>query len=82
MRARCRYFGKVVDEKGTLFKNIELHSLYDSDASKVNILKKLEELSAKVHQEDVFIFYYAGHGSMVDNQFFFIPTESSRLYDL
>ncbi len=75
-------FGKVLDEKGSLFKNIELHNLYDAEASKVNILKKLEELSAKIHQEDVFIFYYAGHGSMVDNQFFFIPSESSRLYDL
>lgn len=81
-RSDAESFGKIVDEKGTLFKNIELHSLYDADASKTNILKKLEELSTKIHQEDVFIFYYAGHGSMVDNQFFFIPTESSRLYDL
>jgi WD40 repeat protein len=75
-------FGKVLDEKGSLFKGLELHTLYDEDASRVNILKKLDELSGKIHQEDVFIFYYAGHGSMVDNQFFFIPTESSRLYDL
>ena len=75
-------FGKVLNEKGSLFKNIELHSLYDGEASRSNILKKLEELSAKIHQEDVFIFYYAGHGSMVDNQFFFIPSESSRLYDI
>lgn len=81
-RSDAESFGKVVDEKGTLFKNIELHSLYDTDATKENILKKLEELAGKVHQEDVFIFYYAGHGSMVDNQFFFIPTGSSRLYDL
>ncbi|MEJ0057092.1 MAG: caspase family protein [Bacteroidota bacterium] len=41
----------------------------------------MDELSSKVHQEDVFIFYYAGHGSMVDDQFFFIPTGSLRLYD-
>lgn len=75
-------FGKVVDEKGSLFKGIELHTLFDADASRANILKKLDELAGKIHQEDVFIFYYAGHGSMVDNQFFFIPTESSRLYDL
>ena len=81
-RPDAESFGKVLDEKGTLFKNIELHSLYDADATKENILKKLEELAGKVHQEDVFIFYYAGHGSMVDNQFFFIPTGSSRLYDL
>ena len=81
-RPDAESFGKIVDEKSSLFKNIELHSLYDADATKDNILKKLEELSTKVHQEDVFIFYYAGHGSMVDNQFFFIPTGSSRLYDL
>jgi WD40 repeat protein len=81
-RPDAESFGKIVDEKSSLFKNIELHSLYDADATKDNILKKLDELSTKVHQEDVFIFYYAGHGSMVDNQFFFIPTGSSRLYDL
>jgi len=76
-------FTEALNEKGNLlFKNIELHSLYDQDASKENILKKLDELAGKIHQEDVFIFYYAGHGSMVDNQFFFIPTESLRLYDL
>ncbi|MBX2914194.1 MAG: caspase family protein [Cyclobacteriaceae bacterium] len=75
-------FGKVLDEKGSLFKSLELHNLYDEEASRANILKKLDELAGKIHQEDVFIFYYAGHGSMVDNQFFFIPTESSRLYDL
>jgi hypothetical protein len=32
-------FGKVLDEKGSLFKGIELHNLYDEDASRVNILK-------------------------------------------
>lgn len=74
-------FGKAVDAKG-LFKNVQLHSLYDMEASRANILKMLDELSTQVHQEDVFIFYYAGHGSMVENQFFFIPSESLRLYDL
>lgn len=75
-------FGKVLNEKGSLFKNLVVHNLYDADASRLNILKKLDELATQIQQEDVFIFYYAGHGSMVDNQFFFIPTESSRLYDL
>jgi len=45
----------MVDE-GKLFKSIELHSLFDEDASQVNILKKLDELAAKIHPEDVFIF--------------------------
>lgn len=75
-------FQKMVDHQTGLYKNIEVHSLYDTDATRANILGKLEELSAKIHPEDVFIFYYAGHGSMVDDRFFFIPSESLRLYDL
>jgi WD40 repeat protein len=74
-------FGKAVDSDG-IFKKIVVHSLFDAEASRSNILKKLDELSSEIHPEDVFIFYYAGHGSMVENQFFFIPTEAARLYDL
>jgi uncharacterized caspase-like protein len=65
-----------------LFKNVELHTLYDEDASRQKILTTLDELTAKINQEDVFIFYYAGHGSMVDDNFYFIPSESLRLYDV
>ena len=79
----AKSFGDQVKQSGTqLYKNLELHTLYDTEASRGNIMAKLDELAGKVHQEDVFIFYYAGHGSMVDDRFFFIPSESSRLYDL
>jgi WD40 repeat protein len=74
-------FRKIIDEQGKLFKRVEVISLYDAQATRMNILKALDEISEKVNQEDTFIFYYAGHGSMVENQFFFIPTESARLYD-
>jgi uncharacterized caspase-like protein len=75
-------FSKLMDEKGSdLFKSTELHTLYDEDASREKILAKLDELTKKINSEDVFIFYYAGHGSMVDNKFYFIPTETLRLYD-
>lgn len=82
-RPDAQSFSEMLNQKGNaLFKSVELHTLYDQEATRVNLLKKLEELAGKIHPEDVFIFYYAGHGSMVDNQFFFIPTESARLYDL
>jgi len=81
-RSDAESFNQIMNKKGALFKNTEVHELYDANATKVNILKKLDELSEKIQQEDVFIFYYAGHGSMVDNRFFFIPSESARLYDL
>lgn len=75
-------FGKMMSDHGTqLYKNLEIHTLYDEEATRENILRTLDEMAAKIHQEDVFIFYYAGHGSMVDDQFFFIPTGSLRLYD-
>lgn len=80
-RPDAQSFIEVMEKKGTLFKNVELHTLYDQEASRANILKKLDELSSKIHPEDVFVFYYAGHGSMVDNAFYFIPSESLRLYD-
>jgi WD40 repeat protein len=75
-------FGELMDDRGAgLFKSLQLHTLYDENATRAGILKKLDDLAANIRPEDVFIFYYAGHGSMVDNQFYFIPTESSRLYD-
>lgn len=81
-RSDAASFSKVVDEKGVqLFKEVQLHTLYDKDATRQKILATLDELSRTIHQEDVFIFYYAGHGSMVDDKFYFIPTESIRLYD-
>ncbi|HKZ37424.1 MAG TPA: caspase family protein, partial [Chryseolinea sp.] len=81
-REDAQSFSKLIkDDSRQLFKNVELHTLYDKEATREKILKKLDELSFKVNQEDVLIFYYAGHGSMNDNKFYFIPTESSRLYD-
>lgn len=75
-------FSKLMDEKGaSLFKSIELHTLYDEQATREKILSKMDDLATRVNPEDVFIFYYAGHGSMVENQFYFIPTETLRLYD-
>ena len=76
-------FEKIIDQKGVkLYKNLEVHTLYDGEATRASILYKMDELASKIQQEDVFIFYYAGHGSMVDDRFFFIPSESVRLYDL
>lgn len=81
-RPDAESFEKLMRQSGALLhKRLEVHTLYDQQATRFNILKKLDELALKIEQEDVFIFYYAGHGSMVDEKFYFIPTESLRLYD-
>jgi WD40 repeat protein len=75
-------FSKLLKEKGQkMFKKIELTTLYNEEATKGNILKTLNELAKKIQKNDVFIFYYAGHGSMTEDQFFFIPSECTRLYE-
>lgn len=82
-RPDAEAFTRLMQEKSSaLYKSVEFITLYDREASSDKILTTLDELALKIHPEDVFIFYYAGHGSMVDDRFFFIPTESIRLYDL
>jgi hypothetical protein len=80
-RADAEAFSKIIRERSSsLFKKIEIHELIDTAATRNNILSLMDELSGIVKPEDVLLFYYAGHGSMVENKFFFIPTESVSLY--
>jgi WD40 repeat protein len=80
-RADAEAFSNIIQDRSSgLFKKIEIHELVDTEATKSNILSLMDELSRIVKPEDVLLFYYAGHGSMVENKFFFIPTESVSLY--
>ncbi|MBN2519194.1 MAG: caspase family protein, partial [Bacteroidales bacterium] len=77
----AKAFVNLINEKGNkLFKKIEVYELFDKQATKVNILQALDEISNQITKEDVFIFFYAGHGSIVNNYFYFITTESISLY--
>lgn len=64
-----------------IFQDVVVKELYDEDASKEGILSALSSLTSLMTLNDVFIIYYAGHGSVVEDEFYFIPTESVRLYD-
>ncbi|MEO9966388.1 MAG: caspase family protein [Reichenbachiella sp.] len=75
-------FLKLVKTKGKkLFNKIEVYSLFNEKATKENILSTLDDIAVDARPQDVFFFYYAGHGSMVEGNFYFIPTENIRLYD-
>ena len=71
----------VIDKSKKLFKDINLFTLYDTDATKNNVLLKLDEIARQSKPEDVFTFYFAGHGSFVDNRFYLVTSENARLYD-
>lgn len=75
-------FLKLVKTKGKkLFNKTQVYSLFNEEATKVNMLAMLDEIAANARPQDVFFFYYAGHGSMVEGNFYFIPSENIRLYD-
>lgn len=48
----------------TIFESVQTIFLSDDQAVKPTILSKFEEVKAKAAKEDVFVFYYAGHGVM------------------
>ncbi|MDH5367182.1 MAG: caspase family protein [Cyclobacteriaceae bacterium] len=76
-------FLKMVKQRGKkLFNKTEVYSLFNEEATKENILSTLDEIALNAKPHDVFLFYYAGHGSMVDGDFYFIPTDNIRLYDI
>lgn len=66
--------GKVVEQGATLYKpqNIHHELLADKEATKVNILNRISELSAKVKPTDSFILFVAGHGVLLQNQYFML----------
>ncbi len=75
-------FAKQMKKQGeTIYANVKLHQIYDRDATKENILQRINQLRDQVSMNDVFVFYYAGHGSIVDNKFYLVSSGASRLYD-
>lgn len=66
-----------------VFSGIEVYPLYDQEATRANILGTLDMIHQEAGPRDVFIFYYAGHGLMSDEnspQFYMAPYEVAQLY--
>ncbi len=82
-------FAEVMSQRGhKLFKSINKIELYDANATKETIIKALKDIAAKAKPEDVFVFYYAGHGSLDeehkdaegDSPFYFVPSDVTKMY--
>lgn len=80
-KADAQGFINLVKEKSKpLFDKVEVIELFDEEATKENIFQRLNLISKIIKPEDVLYFYYAGHGSMIDGTFYFVPTENVKLY--
>jgi len=70
----------------SIFESVTIEEIYDTSATKQDIVTAINEIAAKINPEDVFVLYYAGHGVMSDPlpgeqpQFFLIPTDVVKMY--
>lgn len=68
-----------------LFDKVVVTSLRNSKVTKASIITAIKEVQAKAKEQDLFIFYYAGHGVMSEStnaqsQFYLIPHDVTQLY--
>lgn len=77
------FIDKVVEKNKGIYKAIHPVEIYDKDATRANIIKGFKDISRKAKAEDVFVFFYAGHGSMnleKEDSFYLVPTDVTKLY--
>jgi len=73
----------TISEKGkSIFRNINLQTVFDEQATSVGIESALNRVEQSARPEDVFVFYYSGHGVMSeeDMDFYFVPYDVTEIY--
>ena len=83
----ARSFTKALAAGGdTLFSEIMTYNIENSRANKLEILATIETIKQQIRPQDVFVFYYAGHGVMSDKSkeneadFFIVTQDILNLY--
>lgn len=74
---------KLIEHGSKMFKSVRKTEIYDTEATRDNIIKGFESVIAQAKPEDVFVFYYAGHGTLDeehDNEYYLVPTDITKLY--
>ncbi|MDW8230502.1 MAG: caspase family protein [Saprospiraceae bacterium] len=64
-----------------LFANLHVHRVSDGQATRDGIVAALEQVKKQARPQDVFLFYYAGHGVLDDkNRYYLVPHDVTQLY--
>lgn len=79
---------KLMEQSKRIYKSINKVELYDENATKKNIMAAFKSIATKAQPQDVFLFFYAGHGSLDEENkdkdgespFYFVPTDVTKLY--
>ncbi|CAL1520895.1 caspase family protein [Chitinophaga sp. MM2321] len=65
----------------SLFSKVNTHFITDASASKAGIMKAFNEIKTNARPNDLFVFYYAGHGVLNDaKDFFLVPHDVTQMY--
>lgn len=70
-----------------LFGKVEVTIINDANATKTGILAAIEKIKSASKAEDVFVFYYAGHGVMSTGTetekplFYLVPHDVTKMYE-
>jgi len=68
---------------GGLFSKTKVYFIADAEAMKVNIENTFNKIISEAKPQDIFIFYYAGHGVMTaeaSKEFYIVPYDVTQLY--
>ncbi len=68
---------KLLIQAATVYKpeNIHYELLTDAAAGKANIIGRINELSKTVRPDDEFILFVAGHGVLLQNQYYMLTSD-------
>jgi WD40 repeat protein len=77
------FIDKIQQTGKNIFKSINPIEIYDDNATKENIVAAFKSIMMKAKPEDVFLFYYAGHGTLDEEnneEYYLVPTDITKLY--
>jgi WD40 repeat protein len=61
---------------GLFQRGVNVKSILDSDATASNIENELDRMLQSVDRDDTFVLYLAGHGTVLDETYYFLPYET------
>lgn len=74
---------KLTERSKIIFKGVNRVEIYDEEATKENITTGFKAMISRAKPEDVFMFYYAGHGTLDEEnneEYYLVPTDVTKLY--
>lgn len=77
------FIDKIQTTGKNIFRSINPIEIYDENATKENITTAFKSVIARARPEDVFLFYYAGHGTLDEEhneEYYLVPTDITKLY--